>query len=59
MEDNFQENNARLSGDRVMVPYDPARETRVYTDSGPEGAVGSHWLGTRRNSGVPSGCCSC
>ena len=37
MEDNFQELKARLGGDKVMVPYDPARETRVYTDSGPEG----------------------
>ena len=37
MEENFQQIKARLCGDRVMVPYDPARETRVYTDSGPEG----------------------
>ena len=33
MEKNFQEIKARLCGDRVMVPYDPARETRVYSDS--------------------------
>ena len=37
MEKNFQEIKNRLCGDRVMVPYDPARETRVYSDSGPEG----------------------
>ena len=37
MEENFKEIKARVSGDRVMVPYDPARETRLYTDSGPEG----------------------
>ena len=37
MEQNFLEIKARLCGDRVMVPYDPARETRVYSDSGPEG----------------------
>ena len=37
MESNFQEIKARLSGDRVMVPYDPVRKTRVYSDSGPEG----------------------
>ena len=37
MEENFQEIKARLVGDRVMVPYDSARETRVYSDSGPEG----------------------
>ena len=28
----------RMCSDRVMVPYDPARATRVYTDGGPEGA---------------------
>ena len=27
-----------MCSDRVMVPYDPARATRVYTDGGPEGA---------------------
>ena len=27
----------RLCSDRVMVPYDPARATRVFTDGGPEG----------------------
>ena len=27
----------RLAGDHVMVPWDPARETRVYTDGGSEG----------------------
>ena len=37
MEKNFQEIKGRLCGDRVMVSYDPARETRVYSDSGPEG----------------------
>ena len=37
MEKNFQEIKVRLCGDRVMVPYDPARKTRVYSDSGPEG----------------------
>ena len=37
MEKTFLVIKARLSGDRVMVPYDPARKTRVYSDSGPEG----------------------
>ena len=37
MEANFQEIKSRLCEDMVMVPYDPARETRVYSDSGPEG----------------------
>ena len=37
MEENFREIKSRLCGDRVMVPYDPSRETRVYSDSGPEG----------------------
>ena len=36
MEETFKEIKARLGGDKVMVPYDPARETRVYTDLGPE-----------------------
>jgi transposase InsO family protein len=27
----------RMCGDRVMVPYDPARKTRIYSDGGPEG----------------------
>ena len=26
-----------MCSDRVMVPFDPARRTRLYTDSGPEG----------------------
>ena len=37
MEKNFQEIKVRLCGDRVMVPYDPAKETKVFSDSGPEG----------------------
>ena len=37
MEANFQEIKARLCGDRVIAPYDPAGKTRVYIDSGPEG----------------------
>ena len=36
LEQRFQERKNRLHGDRVMVPYDTARETRLYTDSGPE-----------------------
>ena len=28
----------RLCSDKVMVAYDPGRETRIYTDGGPEGA---------------------
>ena len=28
----------RMCSGRVMVPYDMGRETRVYTDGGPEGA---------------------
>ena len=27
----------RLCSDRVMVPFDPARDTRLYSDGGPEG----------------------
>ena len=37
MEKTFLGIKARLSVDRVMVPYDPARKTRVYSDLGPEG----------------------
>ncbi len=35
---HFEGIRARLVSDKVMVPYDPARSTRCYTDGGPEGA---------------------
>ena len=35
---HFEMIKERLCSDRVMVPYDLERETRVYTDGGPEGA---------------------
>ena len=31
----------RLCGERVMVPFDPKRKTRLYTDGGPEGCQGT------------------
>ena len=37
-EKHFQLIKERLCDDRVMVPYDPARKTRLYTDGGPMGA---------------------
>ena len=36
MEMDLQEIKARLCGDSVMIPYNPARDTRVYSDSEPE-----------------------
>ena len=36
-EEHFQKIKDRLCSDRVMVPYDPARSTRLYSDGGPEG----------------------
>ena len=35
---HFQLIKDRLCSDRVMVPYDLKRETRLYTDGGQEGA---------------------
>ena len=35
--ENFELIKERLCSDRVMVPYDVTRKTRVYTDGGPEG----------------------
>ena len=37
-EKHFQIIKKRLCSDKVMVPFDPARRTRCYTDGGPEGA---------------------
>ena len=34
---HFQLIKERLCSDRVMVPFDPARATRLYSDGGPEG----------------------
>ena len=36
-EENFKMIKERLCSDRVMVPYDVTRKTRIYTDGGPEG----------------------
>ena len=30
--------HARLVSNKVMVPFDPARDTRLYSDGGPKGA---------------------
>ena len=35
---HFQCIRTRLVSDKVMVPYDPTRDTRLYSDGGPEGA---------------------
>ena len=37
LEEKFKEIKRRLCSDRVMVPYDLGRRTRLYTDAGPEG----------------------
>ena len=37
LEEKFQAIKRRLCGNRVMVPYDLKRRTRLYTDAGPEG----------------------
>ena len=34
---HFQLIKERLCSDRVMVPFDPVRATRLYSDGGPEG----------------------
>jgi hypothetical protein len=34
---SFELIKERLCGDHVMVPWDPVRDTRIYTDGGPEG----------------------
>ena len=36
-ETSFNLIKERLCGDHVMVPWDPDRDTRIYTDGGPEG----------------------
>ena len=36
-QDHFDKIKERLCSDRVMVPFDPARSTRLYSDGGPEG----------------------
>ena len=38
---HFELIKERLCGDRVMVPFDPKRKTRHYTDGGPEGCQGT------------------
>ena len=35
---HFECIHSRLVSDKVMVPFDPARSTRLYSDGGPEGA---------------------
>ena len=35
---HFKPIRSRLVSDKVMVPFDPARDTRLYSDRGPEGA---------------------
>jgi hypothetical protein len=40
-QEHFDLIKARLCSDRVMVPYDPERKTRLYTDGGPEGCQGT------------------
>ena len=35
---HFEHIRERLVSDKVMVPFDPASDTRLYSDGGPEGA---------------------
>ena len=37
-QEHFKQNRERLCSDKVMVPFDPTRDTRLYSDVGPEGA---------------------
>ena len=36
-QEHFDLIKERLCSDRVMVPFDPARDTKIYADGGPEG----------------------
>ena len=37
-QEHFEHIRERLVSEKVMMPFDPTRDTRLYSDRGPEGA---------------------